>query len=173
MVMALIGLIAGWAITRVSVSGYRMEANARLLQNVILGAQQTAVTRAAPVVVTFDAASARVRTLIDTDGDGAASVGESVTWRALDGARFLSPTSTIDGATIVRYLTGAGVIETGNPQQLAIRIAPNGAMDGDVVLYFGSSAGRPQDQRALAITGATTRTALWSHATGAWRRRDY
>lgn len=172
MVMALIGLVAGWAVSRVNTTAYRMDANIRLLQNVLIGAQQTAITRNVTVQVMFDAANHRVRTLLDTDGDGEVSAGETVTWRALDGARFLAPTQSLDGAPEF-YLTGPGAIETGNPLQRAIRIAPNGALGGDAVLYLGSSANRPTDQRAISITGATARTAFWSYATGAWRRRDY
>jgi prepilin-type N-terminal cleavage/methylation domain-containing protein len=172
MVMALIGIVAGWAITRFSASGYKMDSNIRMLQNVLIGAQQTAITRNVHVQVMFDAVNDRVRTLLDTDNDGTASSGETVTFRGLDGAQFLTPTGTIDGAAEF-YMTGPGVIETGNPLQRAIRIAPNGALSGDVVVYLGTTAGRLQDLRALAITGATARTSFWSRATGAWRRRDY
>jgi prepilin-type N-terminal cleavage/methylation domain-containing protein len=172
MVMALIGIVAGWAISRFSASGYRMDSNVRMLQNALIGAQQTAITRNVNVQVMFDAVNARVRVLLDADNDGTASASETVTYRRLDGARFLTPTRSIDGAPEF-YLTGPGVIETGNPLQRAIRIAPNGALSGDVVVYIGTSAGRTADLRALAITGATARTAFWSHLTGAWRRRDY
>ncbi len=172
MVMALIGIVSGWAISRVNASGYKMDSNIRMLQNVLIGAQQTAITRNVNVQVMFDAANSRVRTLLDADNDGTASNGETVTYRGLDGARFLTPSTSIDGAAVF-YMTGPGVIETGNPLQRAIRIAPNGALSGDVVVYLGTAAARLQDLRALAITGATARTAFWSRATGAWRRRDY
>lgn len=172
LVMTLIGLVAGWAITRVTNSGYRMDSNIRMLQNLLIGAQQTAIQRNITVQVMFDASNARVRILLDADNDGTASASETVTYRALDAARFLTPDVSIDGAPEF-YLTGPGVIETGNPLQRAIRIAPNGALSGDVVLYLGSAANRSRDMRALAVTGATARTAFWSYATGAWRRRDY
>jgi prepilin-type N-terminal cleavage/methylation domain-containing protein len=172
LVMTLIGIVAGWAISRFSVSGYRMDTNIRMLQNALIGAQQTAITRNVNVQVMFDAVNARVRVLLDTDNDGTASANETVTYRWLDGARFLTPTKSIDGDPEF-YMTGLGVIETGNPLQRAIRIAPNGALSGDVVVYIGTEAGRTADLRALAITGATARTAFWSHMTGAWRRREY
>lgn len=172
MVMTLIGLLAGWAVSRFTASSYKVDSNIRLLQNVIIGAQQTAITRNVNVQVMFDASEDRVRVLLDTDNDGAVSTGETVTYRALDGAQFLTPTTTIDGAAEF-YLTGPGVVETGNPLRRAIRIAPNGSLSGDVVLYITTTADRPNDQRALAITGATARTSFWSHNTGAWRRRDY
>ncbi len=172
MVLALIGIVSGWAISRFSAASYKMDSNIRMLQNVMIGAQQTAITRNMNVQVMFDATNSRVRTLLDADNSGTASNSETVTYRGLDGANFLTPPTTIDGAAEF-YMTGPGVIETGNPKQRAIRIAPNGALSGDVVVYLGTVAGREMDFRGLAITGATARTSFWSHTTGAWRRRDY
>jgi prepilin-type N-terminal cleavage/methylation domain-containing protein len=172
MVMALIGIVAGWAVSRFSASGYKMDSNVRMMQNMLIGAQQTAITRNVNVQVMFDAVNDRVRVLLDADNDGTASAGETVTYRGLDGAQFLTPTVSIDGAAEF-YMTGPGAIETGNPLQRAIRIAPNGSLSGDVVVYIGTVAGRTTDLRALAITGATARTAFWSYLTGTWCRRDY
>ena len=173
--MALIGIVAGWAVTRMTSTRYRMDANIRMLQNALIGAQQTSIARNMPVQVMFDASTEnnhRVRILLDADDDGTASVSETVSYRALDGARFLTPSNTIDGE-LEAYATGPGLV-TGRPAlQQAIRIAPNGALGGDVVIYIGTAPTRPSEQRALAITGATARTAFWSHATGSWARRDY
>lgn len=173
MVIALVGILTGWAIARFGASGYRVDANIRLMQNAVIGAQQTAITRNLPVQVMFDAVNDRIRILSDADDDGTASAGETVTYRRLDGAQFLTPPEPIDADRVLYYLTGPGVIETGNPLQRAIRIAPNGSLSGDVVVYIGTVAGREVDLRALAITGATARTAFWSRATGVWRQRDY
>ncbi len=174
-VITLIAVVAGWAVTRFTNMNYKMDANVRLLQNIIIGAQQTAIARNVPVQLMFDASSdtaMRVRVLLDADDDGAVSMSETVTYKPLDGARFLAPATTIDGASVA-YATGPGLV-TGRPALLqALRIAPNGTLGGDVVIYIGTTASRPYDQRALAITGATARTAFWSRANGSWRRRAY
>src|SRR5688572_24837707 len=96
MVIALIGVVAGFAVTRFSYWSYRMDANIRLLQNVIIGAQQTAITRNVTVYVTFDATQHRVRILQDHNGDGDMTVPpDSVRYHPLaDGAQFLSPPTT-------------------------------------------------------------------------------
>lgn len=172
MVIVLIGIVAGFAVSRVNITGYRIDANIRLLQNALIGAQQTAITRNVYVLVMFDASSHRVRILQDADNDGTVSASETVTYRALDNARFLTPATTLDGALPI-YLSGPGVIETGNPLQRAVRFAPNGALSGDAVLYIGSTSDRPDDMRALTIVGATGRTAFWSHGGGAWAQRNY
>jgi prepilin-type N-terminal cleavage/methylation domain-containing protein len=168
MVMALIGIVAGWAVSRVSLSSYRLDAAVRMLQNLVIGAQQTAITRNVEVTLRFDRNNHRVETRFVVDGT------EIVTARVLpEGARFLIPTVGIDGAAS-DFVGGAGA--DGSPGvtfSRDVRIAPNGTMTGDVVVYVGTAAARPNDQRAVAITGATTRTAVWSYGSGAWRRRDY
>ena len=172
MVLALIGIVAGFAVTRISFWGFRMDANIRLMQNVIIGAQQTAITKNVPVQVMFDANFHRVRILQDYNNNGVMDVSDTVRYRPLaDGAQFQAPPNTIDGVAAA-YMTGAGVVETGNPLQLSIRIAPNGSLSGDAVVYIGSPRRRDEDFRALTIVGATARTGFWSRGGGAWRRRD-
>jgi prepilin-type N-terminal cleavage/methylation domain-containing protein len=171
-VVALIGLAAGFAISRVSFWGYRMDANIRLLQNAIIGAQQTAITKNVAVQVMFDANEHRLRILQDYNNNGVMDATDTVRYRPLaDRAMFLSPPTTIDGVGAA-YMTGAGVVQTGNPQQLAIRIGPNGALSGDAVVYIGSPRRVAEDFRALTIVGATERTGFWSNGAGTWRQRD-
>lgn len=170
-VIALIGIVAGFAVTRMSFWSYRMDANIRLLQNAVIGAQQTAITRNVTVQVMFDATAQRIRVLQDYNNNGTMDVTDTVRYRPLaDGARFAAPPSTIDGAGAA-YMTGAGVVETGNPLQKAIRIAPNGSLSGDAVVYIASPRGLAQDFRALTIVGATARTGFWSLGGGSWRQR--
>ena len=174
MVITFIAVVAGWAVTRFRTANYRMDANIRMLQNLIIGAQQTAISRNVPVQLMFDASSdsaMRVRVLLDVDDNGSVD-NEIVSYRPLDGARFLAPATTIDGAAPA-YATGPGLV-TGRPALMqALRIAPNGTLGGDVVLYIGTQPNRPYDLRALSITGATARTTFWSNANGSWRRRAY
>lgn len=171
-VIALIGIVTGFAVSRFDYRGYRMDSNIRFMQNVIIGAQQTAITRNVNVQLMFDANNHRVRVLQDFNNNGLMDASDSVRYRALlEGAEFQAPTTTIDGAAAA-YMTGPGVIETGNPLQLALRIAPNGSLSGDVVVYTGSAARVAADQRALTIVGATSRTGFWSRAAGGWRQRN-
>lgn len=175
LVIILIGVLAGWAVSNFRNAGYRMDSNIRLLQNTLLGAQQTAIARNIPVQIMFDASAdsaMRVRVLLDADDDGQVSVNEIVSSKPLMGARFLSPPSTVDGATL-GYVTGPGLV-SGRPVLMqAVRMAPNGTLGGDFTVYIGTSSNRPNEFRALSVVGATSRTSFWSYATGAWRRRSY
>lgn len=171
-VISLIAIVVGFAVTRFDYRGYRMDANIRFLQNVIIGAQQTAITRNTTVQVMFDANAQRVRVLMDLNDNGVMDASDSVRYRPLfEGAEFQAPSTTLDGAPAA-YVTGPGVIETGNPLQLALRIAPNGSLSGDVVVYIGSVTREETDQRAMTVVGATARTGFWSRAGGAWRARN-
>jgi prepilin-type N-terminal cleavage/methylation domain-containing protein len=171
-VLALIGVVLGFAVTRVGFWGLRMDANVRLLQNVIIGAQQTAITKNVNVQVMFDANNHRARILQDYNNNGTMDASDTVRYRPLaDGAEFQSPPETIDGVPAA-YMTGTGVVETGNPLQRAIKIGPNGALSGDAVIYIGSPRRIPTDFRAMTIIGATARTGFWSRGGGVWRQRE-
>jgi acetyl-CoA synthetase len=135
-------------------------------------AQQTAITKNVAVQVMFDANNHRLRILQDYNNNGVMDATDSVRYRPLaDGAEFQSPPGTIDGVAAA-YMTGSGVVETGNPLQRAIRIGPNGALSGDAVIYIGSPRRLPADFRAMTIIGATARTGFWSRGGGSWRQRD-
>ncbi len=172
MVLVLLGLVAGFALSRVDFQAYRMDANVRLMQNVVIGAQQMAITRNVHVQVMFDATANRLRIVQDFNDNGVMDATDSVRYRPLQAAaEFQTPPETLDGAAAA-FVTGPGRIETGNPQQLAIRFAPNGTLSGDVVVYVGSASRRPEHLRAMTIVGATARTAFWSYGLGVWNRRD-
>ncbi|MBX7118319.1 MAG: prepilin-type N-terminal cleavage/methylation domain-containing protein [Gemmatimonadaceae bacterium] len=171
-VIALIGVMVGFAVSRMSFWSFRMDANIRLMQNAIIGAQQTAITRNVAVQVMFDANAQRLRILQDYNNNGVMDATDTVRYRPLaDGARFGTPPTTVDNAGAA-YMTGPGVVDTGNPQQKAIRIGPNGALSGDAVVYVTSPRGVTEDFRALTIIGATARTGWWSHASGSWKQRN-
>ncbi len=172
MVLVLLALVAGFALSRIDYSAYRMDANVRLMQNAVIGAQQLAITRNVHVQVMFDATAHRLRIVQDFNNNGIMDPADSVRYRPLqDGAQFQAPPVTLDGAPAA-YVTGPGRIETGNPLQLAIRFAPNGTLSGDVVVYVGSASRRPEHLRAMTIVGATARTGFWSYGLLEWNRRE-
>ena len=60
-VLAIIGIAAGMAVYRVNYWRYRMDGNARLVQNFIIAAQQVAVRKNVQVQVMLDADGHRLR----------------------------------------------------------------------------------------------------------------
>ena len=168
LVVALIGIFAGWAVTRVNYAGLRMDAAARMLQNAIIGAQQTAITRATDVTLRFDRQNHRVELRFMQDGSA-----KVVTRPLPEGAHLLIPTIGVDGAA-ADFVNGNGATTSGVTYARDVVIAPNGSVPrGDFVVYLGSSATRPRDQRALVVRGATTRVTFWTFNGGAWAVKDY
>lgn len=168
LVLALIGIFAGWVATRVNLSAYRIDAATRMVQNVIIGAQQTAITRGTDVTLRFDRQNHRVEMRFLFNGS------DRVVSRPLpEGARFIIPSQSVDGAA-ADFADGPGVETSGVTYLRDVRIAPNGTIPrGDFVVYLGTVATRPNDQRALAVRGATTKVTFWTHNGGAWAVRDY
>lgn len=169
MVLALIGIVAGWAFSRVDLTRYRVDSAVRMLQNVVIAAQQTAITRNAEVTLRFDRTTHTVETRVMIEGT------ENVRRRRLpSGTRFLIPAAGVDGAAS-DFVGGLGASEVpGVTFARDVHIAPNGSIrGGDVVVYLGLDPDRPTSYRAVEIIGATTRTAFWSLASGSWRRQSY
>ena len=177
--LAIIGIAAGMAVYRVNYWRYRMDGNARLVQNFIIAAQQVAVRKNVQVQVMLDADAHRLRRIEDYNANGLMDTGDTASYRPLqEGARFAAPGTTVDGATPA-ILTGPGARETGNALQRAFLISPAGQLlsatgsgAGDVVLYLGSPRGLANDARAVAVVGATGRTVFYSNARGSWRKGD-
>lgn len=177
--LVLIAIATGMATYRVNYWRYRMDGNARLVQNFIIAAQQVAVRKNVQVQVMLDADAHRLRRIEDYNGNGLMDTGDTAMYRPLaDGARFAAPTTTIDGA-VAAVLTGPGTRETGNALQRAFLISASGQLlpatgsgAGDVVLYLGSPRRLASDERAVAVIGATGRTRFHTKAGGAWRRAD-
>ncbi len=178
-VLAIMGVAAGMAVYRVNYWRYRMDGNARLVQNFIIAAQQVAVRKNVQVQVMLDADAHRLRRLEDYNGNGAMDTGDTVMYRPLqERARFEAPARTIDGAAAA-ILTGPGARETGNALQRAFLISPSGQLlaaagsgAGDVVIYLASPRGIATDARAVGVIGATGRTVFYSNARGSWRKVD-
>ena len=167
LVIALIGIFAGWAVARVNLSGFRVDASARMVQNAIIGAQQTAITRATDVTLRFDRQNHKVELRFMLDGS------LRIVARPLpEGSFFQIPAENIDGAPS-DFVTGS--VDTGGTTYLRdVVIAANGSVPkGDFVVYLGTNADRPNDLRALAVKGATTRVTFWTHNSGAWAIKDY
>ncbi len=163
-------ILAGFAITRVTATRYRMDGAARLLQNVLLGAQQQAVLRGVTILVIGNSTTTphRIEIVEDADGNGVAGGSEVTRYRALPSdVRFLTPPSTIDGATAA-IATGAGV-STPATGKFQVTFSPGGGASGDAVFYLGTRGARNDDRRAVQLTGSTGKAVFWRYRGSSWR----
>ncbi len=168
--LGIAAILAALALPAVDFNRYRMDANARLVQNTLLWAQARAVQRNMNVLVQFDYDRAQFHIVDDSTGDGAWTTGEVESYRRLaESMKFAVPPSTIDGATPA-YATGSGITMTTYP---TLTFYPNGSASGDAVIYLGSPRGRRQDYRAVKVTASTSKMYIYRMgANGVWSQSE-
>ena len=167
--LAIASILVAFALPAIDFNRYRMDANARLVQNQLLWAQSRAVQRNMQVLVQLYYDQNQFRIVEDSTGDGAYTNGEYALNRTLaEGMVFKVPPTTVDGASAY-YATGTGVSLTGAQNYPQLIFYPNGSSSGDAVIYLGSPQGRPQDNRAIKVSGATSKMYFYRMgANGIW-----
>ena len=155
MTLGIMAIMAALALPAIDFNRFRMDANARLVQNKLLWAQSRAVQRNMQVLVEVYYNRSQFRFVDDSTADGRLTSGEREQYDKLsENMKFVTPPTTIDGATAY-YATGAGVTLVGSGNYPQLIFYPNGSSSGDAVIYLGSPNGRPQDNRAIKITAST------------------
>ena len=173
-VLAVIVLLAAIALPNIDFAKYRMDGNARTVQNQFIMQQLAAIQRNMPMIVTIVYDQGILTVTEDANRNGVADSTEHTYNRTLvESARFVIPPVTIDGATPY-YATGAGLTYLNQTYLYpTVTFYPNGSASGNVVVYIGSPTGRLTDMRALAITGATSKVKFYRMASdGTWRLAD-
>ena len=173
-VLAVIVLLAAIALPNIDFAKYRMDGNARTVQNQFIMQQLAAIQRNMPMIVTIVYDQGILTVTEDANRNGVADSTEYTYNRTLvESARFVIPPVTIDGATPY-YATGAGLTYLNQTYLYpTVTFYPNGSASGNVVVYIGSPTGRLTDMRALAITGATSKVKFYRMASdGTWRLAD-
>ncbi len=155
--LAIAAIVAAMALPAVDFNRMRMDSNARLVQNWMLGAQSRAVQRNMQVLVEVFYERKQIRIIDDSTADGSWTSGENRVYYTLsEGMSFVTPPSTIDGATPY-YATGSGISLNSAQNHPQLRFYPNGSTSGDAVFYLGSPQGRLKDNRAIKVTGSTSK----------------
>lgn len=173
-VLALIAILVAIALPNIDFSRYRMDANARTVQNQFIAQQLNAVSKNMPMIATIVYDQGHLTITEDANSNGLADPTEYTYNRALvEGAQFVTPPVTIDGATPY-YATGPGLTYLNQTYLYpTVTFYPNGSTSGDVVVYIGSTSGRLQDMRALQITGATSKIKFYRMMSdGTWHLAD-
>lgn len=181
MVVALVAIVAGFMLSNIDFARFRLDAATRVVQNQMIAAQASAVQRNRPVILSFMYNQAQFRLVVDLNSNGRWDEDDEVRiWRTLsDGAKFVIPPTTIDGATPY-YATGPGLTFINATGQTAtcsscptFTLFPNGSSSGDVVVYLGTTSSRQSDYRAIQIYGSTSKVHIWRmNSDGAWLQSD-
>jgi prepilin-type N-terminal cleavage/methylation domain-containing protein len=166
-VLAVLSVLSGIAITRLNTVGFKMDAAARVTHAAVQQAQRLALTRQFDVIVSFDRGTRRLRIAEDANNDGAIAPDERVRWRALeDSARFEDPPSAVDGG-------GAMAIDGDNLRDVdgmpSIIFRRSGSASSELAVYLGSKRGNADDYRAVQVSRATGRVEWFKYVGGQWR----
>jgi prepilin-type N-terminal cleavage/methylation domain-containing protein len=166
-VLAMLGIISGIAITRLNTVGFKMDAAARVTHTAVQQAQRLALTRQFDVIVSFDRGTRRLRIAEDANNDGAIAPDERVRWRALeDSARFDDPPSAVRGG-------GATAIDGDNLRVVdgmpSVTFRRSGSASSELEVYLGSRRGNADDYRAVQVSRATGRVEWFKYVGGQWR----
>lgn len=173
-VLALVAILVAIALPNIDFARYRMDANARTVQNQFIAQQLAAIQRNMPIIVTIVYDQGHLTITEDANSNGVPDANEYTYNRALvEGAQFITPPVSIDSATPY-YATGPGLTYLNQTYLYpTVTFYPNGSTSGDVVVYIGSTAGRLTDMRALQITGATSKVKFYRMmADGTWKLAD-
>jgi prepilin-type N-terminal cleavage/methylation domain-containing protein len=173
-VIAVIVLLAAIALPNIDFAKYRMDGNARTIQNQFIVQQVNAIQRNIPIIVTLVYDHGIMTITEDANRNGVADNGEYTYNKTLvEGAQFVIPPVTVDSATPY-YATGPGLTYLNQTYLYpTVTFYPNGSTSGNVVVYIGSTNGRLVDMRALSITGSTSKVKFYRMASdGTWRLAD-
>jgi Tfp pilus assembly protein FimT len=172
--LAVLVLLAAIALPNIDFARYRMDANARSVQNQFIALQLRATQRNMPMMMTIVYDQGHLTITEDANSNGVPDPAEYTYNRSLvEGAAFVIPPVTIDSATPY-YATGPGLTYLNQTYLYpTVTFYPNGSTSGNVVVYIGSTSGRLTDMRALQITGATSKVRFYRMgAEGAWHIAD-
>jgi Tfp pilus assembly protein FimT len=166
-VLALMATLAGIAMPRINYVALRVDANARTVRGVLQQAWRMAVQKQHDVLVSFDTAGRRVRTLEDANNDGLPTAGERTVWRPLeDGVRFDAPSNGVTGA-VTAAVVGPGLKTVTSYPTVTFR--RNGATSGDIEVYVAAQNRTLWERRAVTMAQATGRTEWFRYVNSAWR----
>lgn len=159
-VVTILGVIAGMAIPRVNISGYRSDAAAQQVRSVFQTAQRTSLTRQYDVIVSVDTVKGGLRIAEDVNNSGSIEVSEWRFWRPPgEGNRFATPPKGVNVASPSAAVVGGSLKQVdGLPSVIFHR---DGSTSSDCEIYMVSRYKDRTDFRAITLTRATGRSELY------------
>ena len=161
-VLVIMGIVAGLAVPKLNLSGYRVDAIAQQVRGILRTSQRTSLTRQFDVIVSIDTLNRLLRIAEDSNNSGTIEPAEVRVWRPTgqaEGNVFAVPPRGLNTPTVKNSVTGTSLRTlNGLPTIVFHR---DGSASSDAEIYVAnSSRGQPQ-YRAISLTRSTGRTELY------------
>ena len=168
MVVAIISIVAAWAIPKIDYRRYRADAAGRLVRTLLQSSQRNAITRQSDVIFSFDLTNNRVRMVQDYNNNDALNAGDKVDFRHLEeGARFATPTWVgVSGAVPAGAVTGSNLRTVSGMASTIFR--RDGSATSDVEVYVTTRDAVQVEYRAVTLLGSTGKTAMYKWNGSTW-----
>jgi prepilin-type N-terminal cleavage/methylation domain-containing protein len=170
MVVAIISLVAAWALPRFSVARYRADAAGRLVRTLMQTAQRNAITRQSNVIVSFDLTNNRLRIVQDYNNNDTLNSNDLVQYRALEeGAKFVRPNwAGVNGTTPTAKVSGPALQTVSGLTSVVFR--RDGSTSSDIEIYVTTRDAVKTEYRAITATASTGKTDLFKWNGSTWNR---
>ncbi len=171
-VLTIIGIVAGFAIPRLSTAGYRADAAARLVRMQMQVAQRNAITRQSNQVVNFDLTNNKVIVVQDYNNNDSLDVNDLQTGRKLpEGTKFATPTwAGPDGVTHGGSVTGTSLNTFNGLNGVIFR--RDGSSSTDLMIFVTNRDVVKTEYRAIWLTQTTGKTDMFKWNGSTWIRMN-
>lgn len=171
-VITIIGIIVGFAIPRLSTSGFKADAAARLVRMQMQLAQRSAITRQSNQVVDFDLTNNKIIVIQDDNSNNVLDAGERQQGRALEeGTKFVTPNwPGPNGVTPAAPISGTSLNTFNGLQGVIFR--RDGSASSDLMVYVTNRDAVKTEYRAIQLTQTTGKTDMFKWNGSTWIRMN-
>lgn len=169
-VIAIISILAGFAIPRLNTTKYRADAGGYLVRTMLQLAQRNAITRQSNVIVSFDITNSRLRLVQDYNNNDTLNTGDLVKYRGLEeGAHFVTPTWVgVGGTTPTDAVIGNDLRTVSSMTSIIFR--RDGSASSNAEIYITIRDNVPTEYRVISLIAATGTIEMYRWTGSAWVR---
>ncbi len=172
MVVAVISIVAGWALPKFSIARYRADAAGRLVRLVLQTAQRNAITRQSNVIISFDMTYNRMRVVQDYNNNDSLNTTDQVMFKPLEeGAKYVTPTwAGVSGAVPTGAVTGPSLKTVSSMTSVIFR--RDGSASSDLEVYVTTRDAVRVEYRGIQLSSSTGKVDLFKWNGSTWIRMN-
>ncbi|MCX5766021.1 MAG: prepilin-type N-terminal cleavage/methylation domain-containing protein [Gemmatimonadetes bacterium] len=172
MVVAVISIVAGWALPKFSIARYRADAAGRLVRLVLQTAQRNAITRQSNVIISFDMTYNRMRVVQDYNNNDTLNTTDQVMFKPLEeGAKYVTPTwAGVSGAVPTAAVSGPALRTVSSMTSVIFR--RDGSASSDLEVYVTTRDAVRVEYRGIQLSSSTGKVDLFKWNGSTWIRMN-